>query len=303
MAAPSVPIEPLGMQSSGMATERELESRTGYDPGFLGTDVPVPVPTAGVATLLLHYLHYSVLFRPDRRLAAVTALGLDGARLRTVGRTDRWLLDPRLAAELQAGPAVYADNSLDRGHLVMRASSTWGETDEEARKAEADTFFFTNAAPQAAKFNQGRELWLGLEDYLQDHAEAFDRKLAVFCGPVLERGDPIYRGVQLPLRFWKVVAFVQAGGLAATGYLLDQSPLVDDLGPAEADGAPPLGPFRTFQVPIAHIAELTGIGLDHLVLADVLKNAPAEAGGPPRPGDAAGGWVPLASLTDVVLPP
>jgi endonuclease G len=284
-----------------MADERELEGRTGYDPGFLGTDVPVPVPSADVPTALLHYLHYSVLFRPDRRFAAVTALALDGGRLQTVGRTDDWQLDPRLPAELQAGPPVYANNLLDRGHLVMRASSTWGETEDEARQAEADTFFFTNAAPQAAKFNQGRELWLGLEDHLQDHADAFDRKLVVFCGPVLHPADPSYRGIQLPLRFWKVVAFVHGGGLASTGYLLDQSPLVGDLGPAEAE-APPLGPFRTFQVPIAHIAALTGIRLDQLVLADVLKNAPAEAGGPPPAGQAAGSWVPLASLEDVVLP-
>jgi endonuclease G len=306
MAAPAVPTGPFGMPAapSGTADERELERRRGYDPGFLGTDVPVPVPAADVPTVLLRYLHYSVLLRPDRRFAAVTALALDGARLHTVGRTDRWRLDPRLAAELQAGPALYADNSLDRGHLVMRASSTWGETEEEARQAEADTFFFPNAAPQAATFNQGRDLWLGLEDYLQDHAEAFDRKLAVFCGPVLDPADPPYRGIQLPLRFWKVVAFVQHGELAATGYLLDQSPLIDDLGPSDVEGgaAPPLGPFRSFQVPVAHIAELTGVGLDRLMAADVLKNAPAEAGGPPRPGQAAGTWVPLTSLEDVVLP-
>src|SRR5918993_1306974 len=126
MAAPPVPTGPLGM-----ADERQLERRTGYDAGFLGTDVPAPVLPADVPTVLLHYLHYSVLFRPDRRFAAVTALALDGARLQTVGRTDNWQLDPRLAAELQAGPAVYANNLLDRGHLVMRASSTWGTTEDE----------------------------------------------------------------------------------------------------------------------------------------------------------------------------
>jgi endonuclease G len=255
-----------------------------------------------VPTLVLHYLHYSVLFRPDRRFAAVTALALDGARLKTIARTDRWQLDPRLAAELQAGPAVYANNSLDRGHLVRRASSTWGETEEEAKRAEADTFFFTNAAPQHAEFNQGKELWLGLEDHLQEHAEVFDRKLAVFAGPVLEPADPPYRGVQIPLRFWKVAAFVQDGGLAATGYVLDQSPLVDDLGPAEAGAPPPLGKFRTFQVPVASIAALTGVRLDQLVAVDVLKNAPAEAGGPPRPGEVGDSWVPLTSLEDVILP-
>jgi endonuclease G, mitochondrial len=198
---------------------------------------------------------------------------------------------------------VYANNDLDRGHLVMRAASTWGETEKEARQAEADTFFFTNAAPQNKLFNQGRELWLGLEDYVQDHADAFDRKLVVLAGPVLDAGDPPYRGIQVPLRFWKVVAFLQDGPLAATGYLLDQTPLVDDLGAVAEEpvpgAAPPLGAFRTFQVPIADIAALTGVGLDQLVGADLLPSA--VTGAAPEPGQPAEGWIELRSLEDVVL--
>ena len=54
--------------------------------------------------MLLPYLHYCVLFRPDRRFAAMTALDLDGTRLQRLDREDHWQLDPRLAAELQAGP-------------------------------------------------------------------------------------------------------------------------------------------------------------------------------------------------------
>jgi endonuclease G, mitochondrial len=282
----------------------ELERRPGYDPGFLGLDVPMPSLAADVPAVVLRYLHYSVLFRPDRRFAAVTALVMDGARMVVLDRSDRWLLDPRLAAELQAGPAVYAHNDLDRGHLVRRASSTWGETEVEARQAEADTFYFPNAAPQAADFNQGHELWLGLEDYLQEHADAFDRKLVVFAGPVLDPADPPYRGIQVPLRFWKVVAFVHEGGLAATGYLLDQSPLVDDLreafGGAAAEGVvPPLGPFRTFQVPIADLATVSGVALDQLAAVDLLSTPPAVA--PTPPGKVADGWVELRSLRDIVL--
>src|SRR4051812_29277503 len=190
---------------AGTPTAQDLAERTGYDPAFLGPGVPMPAVTTGAVTVLLRYLHYSVLFRPDRRFAALTALDLDGARLQPMARTDNWLLDPRLPADEQAGPPVYAGNDLDRGHLVMRASSAWGQTEEEARQAEAETFYFTNAAPQASSFNQGRQLWLGLEEYLQVHAAAFDRKLAVFAGPVLDPDDPPYRGIQIPLRFWKVV--------------------------------------------------------------------------------------------------
>jgi endonuclease G len=286
-------------------TAEDLADRTGYDPLFLGPGVPMPAVTTGAATVLLPYLHYSVLFRPDRRFAALTALDLDGARLKSLARSDHWLLDPRLAAELQAGPPVYAHNDLDRGHLVMRASSTWGDSEAEARRAEADTFYFTNAAPQASMFNQGRELWLGLEEYLMEHAATFDRRLAVFAGPVLDHADPPYRGVQIPLRFWKVVAFVQDGALAATGYILDQTPLVHDLEAAFAEAAaagtlPPLGAFRTFQVPIADIAALAGVGLDQLALVDRL-GSPATGEEPPPPGRTTSTWVELRSMEDVRL--
>jgi endonuclease G len=290
---------------AGGPTTQGLADRTGYDPAFLGPEVPLPAVTTDTPTVLLPYLHYSVLFRPDRKFAAVTGLDLDGASLQKLVRTDNWLLDPRLPADAQAGPPVYADNDLDRGHLVMRASSTWGNTEDEAREAEAETFYFTNAAPQAAVFNQGRRLWLGLEEYLQEHAATFDRKLAVFAGPVLDPDDPPYRGIQIPLRFWKVVAFVQDSALAATGYILDQTPLVHDLDAALAEAAaagavPPLGAFRTFQVPIADIAVLAGVELDQLILVDRL-NAPATGETPPAPGRTSSTWVELSSLDDLVL--
>jgi endonuclease G, mitochondrial len=290
----------LSASADARSGAHALESRAGYDPAFLGVDVPMPTLATPEPTVELRYLHYSLLFRPDRRLAAVTAVALDGARLIQVDRTDNWELDPRLAAELQAGPPVYAHNDLDRGHLVMRASATWGNTEEEAQQAEADTFYFTNAAPQNKLFNQGHELWLGLEDYLQEHADAFDRKLVVLAGPVLDAADPPYRDIQVPLRFWKVVAFVQDGALAATGYLLDQTPMVDDLGAAIEETVPgqlpPLGPFRTFQVPIADIAALAGVALDQLVAVDLLQSAVTGAApGEPTP------WIELQSLDDVVL--
>lgn len=292
------------------ASADELDHRSGFDPAFLGVDVPLPGLGANVPTMRLDYTHYSVLFRPDRRLAAVTAVDLDGARLFQLDREGiPWEFDPRLAAELQTGPAVYVRNSLDRGHLVRRSSSCWGTDEAEARRGNVETFYYTNAAPQAALFNQGRELWLGLEEYLQENAATFDRKLVVLAGPVLDPADPPYRGVQVPLRFWKVVAFLQGGTLAATGYLLDQSPLVEQL-PAVAAGTglggavdsepPPLGEFRTYQVPIASIAALTGVLLDQLVAVDQLHVPPSVAAvPPPAPGHAAPGWVELHALDDV----
>ena len=97
----------------------------GYDDEFLG--LPAPAPTATVPTVQLDYLHFSVAFRPDRRLAAVTAVNIHGGLLIEIERTrDVWLLDPRIPAIEQAGPELYLNNDFDRGHLVRRRDPGWG---------------------------------------------------------------------------------------------------------------------------------------------------------------------------------
>jgi len=258
----------------------------GYDPDFLGTRLPLPRPTRPVRTLL--YSRFSVLLDPERRLAAVTGVNIDGALLRDLPRTGEWRLDDRLPPDEQTGPDVYARNDLDRGHLVRRRDPGWGDA-EDARTATEATFFYPNAAPQAAGFNQSKELWLGLEDHVIAYAEATDQRLSVFTAPVLGDDDPPYRGIRIPLRFWKVAAWRGPSGLAAAGFVLDQSDLVDTRG--EALTVPPLGAFRTFQVPIADIAGLTGIDVGPLIEADALD----------RPEAREAGWRSLTSADDIVL--
>ncbi|WP_298804000.1 DNA/RNA non-specific endonuclease [uncultured Pseudokineococcus sp.] len=281
----------------------------GYDPLFLGTSVPLPRRRGGGATDLVELpsTHFTVLLDRGRRLAAATAVVVDGARLRDLPRSGDWRPDPRVAPQDQAGEELYARNDLDRGHLVRRRDPVWGEPAEAAR-AEADTFTYPNAAPQASAFNQSKELWLGLEDHVLQAAEAGRRRLAVLTGPVLADDDPLYRGVQLPRLFWKVVAWAApapAGErLAAVAHVLDQTPQLGsvDLQAASAraalaDEPPPLGPFRTFAVPVADVAELTGLDLGPLVGADVLV-VPAGAG---DPGGARSRWRELRSLDDVAV--
>jgi endonuclease G len=278
-----------------MTAPEDLADRAGLDELLLGVPVPLPELRDGPTTVRLDYTHFSLRMRLDRRLAAVTAVGIDGALLRDVSREGiEWRLDPRLPAGQQTGPEVYARNDLDRGHLVRRADAVWG-TAAEARAGNEDTFHYTNAAPQAAAFNQGEELWLGLEQYLLTHAATYQRRLVVVTAPVLDPADPVYRGVQLPLRFVKVAAFVDDGELAATGYLLDQTPLVGNL-PAAADEPPPLGSFRTFQVPVADVAALTGLDLDQLAAVDRLPTLVGQAAA--EPGVPAG-WVRLSSVEQV----
>lgn len=100
-------------------------SSDGYSSAFLPIEVPFPRPTAASETVTLDYPHFTVLFQPDRRLATATGVNIDGAQQLDLERGDDWHFDPRLPDVEQTGPTVYANNDLDRGHLVRRRDPFW----------------------------------------------------------------------------------------------------------------------------------------------------------------------------------
>lgn len=247
-----------------------FEGREGYKSGFLGDHVDLRVPLPNIDAALqdrlvegddlvggeLKYCHFSVKMRRDRRLPFYTAVNIDGGKLYNLPRgRDSWYLDGRLDAALQLGESLYAGNPLDRGHLVRRLDPTWGDTREEARLAEEDTFHFTNCAPQHAQLNQ--RTWLSLEDYILGNANTRDFKASVFSGPVMAETDRPYRDSLLPQEYWKVAVMVNeaTGALSATGYLLSQSGLVQGLEFV-------FGPYKTYQVPLSLIEAKTGLHFD-----------------------------------------
>jgi endonuclease G len=276
-----------------MSRPRMAQDGTGYDAEFLVLPVGMPRPLGPHRFTALPYLRFSVILDTNRRLAAATGVNIDGATLQDLPRTGDWELDSRVPATEQAGPAVYADNDFDRGHLVRRRDPGWG-TAAEARAATEATFVYPNAAPQASVFNQSKDLWVGLEDHVLQFADATDQRVSVFTGPVLDTADPPYRGIRIPRRFWKVAAWAESSEedrvtLAAAGFVLDQSELIDVS--ASAVAVTRLGAFRTFQAPIADIEALAGIDFGPLVGADVLVVGAA------RPA----AWTELTRPTDIRL--
>ena len=260
-------------EPEAISIDPDYSNRGGYDPEFLGSPLPLPAPGPALAALVsgeLRYHHFSVVMHRERALALFTAVNIDGKLARKPKRErDRWILDPRLPAEFQTGEPVYRDNPLDRGHLVRRLDPAWGTEDGAVKAANDDTFHFTNAAPQHHQFNAGSTLWAGLEDHVLKHADTADLAVSVVTGPVLADDDEPYRGVHLPRQFWKVVGIVtQDGRLSVTGYLLSQAALLDEL-PSDEEFS--FGAFRTFQVPVRRIAELTGLGLEPHIAADPLE--------------------------------
>lgn len=250
----------------------ELADRAGYDAAFLGA-FAVPWPklrdkrandvllTSGGKDRL-DYLHFSVTMSIERRMAALVGVNIDGAATVRIERTqDKWSLDGRILPEQQIGEALYANNGLNRGHLVRREDPNWGP---EAKKANDDTFHFTNCAPQMAGFNQ--KTWLSLESYVLGNTRRWAERVTVFSGPVFREDDRLYRDVHIPLSFWKVIAFLSDDGRpSATAYLIEQDQEL--LGLEAAFGA-----FKTYQVSVRHIEDLTKVDFGLLAAFDGFSN-------------------------------
>jgi DNA/RNA endonuclease G (NUC1) len=249
--------------------------REGYDDEFLGPGpqrVALPVLSAaqraaavrvqgadpGADPFELKYHHFSVVVHAARRLAIFTAVNIDGRSHRQDDLTrgnDQWFFDPRVPRTAQVGNELYVDNRFDRGHLVRRLDPAWGRTIRVAKTANDDTFHFTNCSPQHERFNQGKNLWAGLEDYLLDKAAGERKRMIVFTGPVLRPDDPPYRGVRIPKEFWKVAVVARPNGrLGALGFVVSQEALIRDEVSFDVTAV-----ARMFQTSITHVERLTGL--------------------------------------------
>ncbi len=248
----------------------DYSDRKGYDPNFLGSNdkrVPLPELTEemkrdcainrkagqGMSKYVLPYHHFSLVMNKVRKIAFYTAVNIDGTSVNRLGRDDKWIADPRIGADEQTDNSLYANNDLDRGHLVRRLDPVWGSV---AQAANIDTFHFTNCSPQHKDFNQSDVTWQGLENYILDNAIAEKFRVSVFTGPVFRDDDREYRDVKLPRQFWKVLVMVKKGKLSATAYLLTQEKLIQDL-PEEAFADDTR--VKTYQVSIQAIEDLTGL--------------------------------------------
>lgn len=287
----------------------DYDGREGYDPEFFGRgdrEVPLPKLTASqrqaAARLIsvlpgadhheLKYHHYSVIMNGRRRLAFFTAVNIDGKKAREVTRErDKWFFDPRISRDEQIGNELYASNPFDRGHLVRRLDPAWGRTFKIAKVANDDTFHWTNCSPQHERFNQGHNLWQGVENYLLTRATGNDQRLTVFTGAVFRDDDPVYRGVQIPLEYWKVAVLVgNDGQLKSLGFIVTQENLI---GPLVEEAA--VDTARLFQTAVAEIEELTGHDFGTLASVDV-GTVDVFA-----PGEARG-RVPLTALEQIRIP-
>ena len=290
-----------------------LGSRPGYQTNYLGAGtlaVPLPkIPAslqAKIATLKakpaqseLKYFNYSVVMNKERKLAFFSVVNIDGGQQQDVGKRegDSWLRDPRIDPKFQIGDEFYGkqstleadrtSNPFDRGHLVRRLDATWGATVDEAKEHGDDSFHFTNCSPQFWSFNQGKQLWAGLEDYTRDTLLQNKDKGIVMNGPIFDgpdaadaglpdpsgppHKDPTFGGVSIPKYFWKILITKRSGSLKAAAFIVSQRNLIMEIDRIqEVDILEKLSAaqVRLFQVAVTDLAKLTKLDFGSLGTAD-----------------------------------
>lgn len=125
-----------------------------------------------------------------------------------------------------------------------------------SEKGQQGYFSFHKLLPQHRNLNQ--KTWLDLEDYILKNADTFNLKVTVFTGPVFCGDDMLYRGFRIPAEYWKVVVMVKTNdAMSATAYLQTQKDLLRD--PEFTYGS-----YKTYQVSIANIENLTGLNFGDL---------------------------------------
>lgn len=301
-ALPNIPDAPAF--ESTRFTDKAFADSLGYDPKFLGADLAVPLPKTNSSfkgnlavnnttnKTVFDYTHFSLAIYAERRLAAWTAVNIDGRELKSSSASPGWRRDKRLPDSEQTLSEIYGKVpgktvQIDRGHLVRRLDPVWGEQ-AVADRAAADTYHYTNAAPQEHVYNS--ETWGNLEDFVLARADERDHKVTVMTGPILRPDDSFYgEGLkggpwQIPWSFWKIAVFKRPDGSpSVTGFVVEQSSTIRPIFEATRYNPYSVQEARVFQRPIALIEELTGLDFGKLRKMDRLGVVETTAPSAARP--------------------
>ena len=266
---PASVFEKLGILPTKPAViSSGIEAELGYAANFIGKTIALPAPAdpETEADLLevsgrtvFDYMHFSLAMSRSRRFARWVAWNIDGSALLKISSSSiSFKKDPKIPAKAQIGNELYSNNPLDRGHIARRVDLIWG-TRAEAQRANVDSFFYTNITPQHEAFNKSSAngIWGELENAIYADIDVADLRISVLGGPIFTANDPVYRDIQLPKQFWKILFYRESGdeSVKAKGYVLTQADLLNQLEALE------LPEFSVYEVPIPQIGEMTGLSL------------------------------------------
>ncbi|QJB31936.1 DNA/RNA non-specific endonuclease [Chitinophaga oryzae] len=277
--------------------ETDFSACKGYLSTFLGRglNIAMPQPKAalkkfaakldGTDSIVLKYYHYSTILHAVRRMPIISAINVDGdpaKRLDDSKRKDVWLRDNRLSFDLQLDDSFYKNSGFDRGHMSRREDANWGATADDAKRNADLTCMYTNACPQVAAINQSsrKGLWGLLEKVILEQGataeEGKTARISVFNGPIFREDDRVFRGVQVPVDFFKIVLWLtDEGDLKATAFKLSQQSLVDDIDWEQLDLDQNVQ-FKEYMCSIEELQKETGIDFSAIIPFDTFEGGAEE---------------------------
>ena len=193
--------------------------------GSLRRHLPWGVPAELAATTnerMIVLTDYINLYDDDLRVPLWSAERIEWRRLGKVPRIDCFRPYPR-AVEVSDNQEDYDEPLYDQGHLTPAADQ------DSSVRAMVNTFFYTNMAPQLARFNRG--IWARLEAITRTWVKQ-KKTLYVISGSIFDRDDDARRDpdnaaelmvprhgparVGVPTAFFKIITYRKPGGGLAT---------------------------------------------------------------------------------------
>jgi len=224
---------------------------------------------------LLPFRHFTTAMHARRRLPVFAAVNIDGKEIPDGAMPVRppWSLDPRIDEAHQPDDTIFS-SMLQRGHMAAREYIYWGGDAKEIGQADLHSFTLTNVCPQIRKFNATVE-WYKIERQVAGGAAQDRIRVTEFVGPILRSTDPSYddlrgggstahigTGIRIPLKFWKIVCWVEGGALKHKAFILDQRDELEAAGPLEMSFIVPAGVKESTIQEIEGLTDLTFSGIE-----------------------------------------
>ena len=139
---------------------------------------------------------YMSCYSGKYKIPFLVAYKLEKAKvLKKMKRPSSFQNDKSVPIKKQALNSNYSRTGYDRGHMMENASADW------SKKAQIETFLFTNIVPQKDVFNRGA--WAKLEAYTRELSYKY-RDVYIITGAI-PGSKTIRNGVNIPKKMYKII--------------------------------------------------------------------------------------------------
>lgn len=175
-----------------------------------------PIFNKSIAGIYIQHTGFSLSYNTTNLIPNWVAWELNASKLvEREGRTNDFLPDPQLDADLAVTTDDYKHCGWDRGHMCPAGDNKWHW------KAMMESFYMTNICPQHHNLNRGD--WKEFEEACREWALV--EPVYIACGPILYK-EPVYgyigryHKIRIPDAFFKVVMTgLESGKPRAIGFI------------------------------------------------------------------------------------